>query len=263
MEYNVTYRSKDKSIQCIISYKDNDGRWRQKSKQGFATQKDSKAWIKTAVAELEKTINTAEEFRGITLGEFKKVFLKDKQGAYSYNAMLVYKNAFSRFKDLDHVPLIDMSYINIKPCIDAMIDEGLKPSTIKDYISRLKVSLNHAVYKYGILSTNPVRDKDYSLKHEKKKIKALSVNETDHLLKNLRETDYYICLIALKCGLRVGEIIGLTDTSFNFKEGIIRVDKQWKKLGYKEHGFGKPKSINSVRDVPIPLRYNAALTIGL
>jgi integrase len=75
------------------------------------------------------------------------------------------------------------------------------------------------------------------------------------LLNNLNGTDYYICLIALKCGLRAGEIIGLTDLSFNFKEGTITIDKQWKKLGNKEHGFGKPKSKNSYRDVPIPASY--------
>lgn len=35
MDYNITYRQKDKGIQCIISYKDNNGKW----KQGFKTQK--------------------------------------------------------------------------------------------------------------------------------------------------------------------------------------------------------------------------------
>ena len=33
MDYNVTYRKKDKSLQCIISYKDENGKW--KEKQGL------------------------------------------------------------------------------------------------------------------------------------------------------------------------------------------------------------------------------------
>lgn len=38
MQYNITYREKDKEIQFIISYKDNYGKWKQKSKQGFKTK---------------------------------------------------------------------------------------------------------------------------------------------------------------------------------------------------------------------------------
>lgn len=260
MEYNISYRTKNKFIQCVISYKDNDDKWKQKTKQGFKTQKDSKPWIKATVDELEKTIKTTEEFRGITLGEFKEVFLKDKKRSYSYNALLVYKNAFNKFADLNCTPLIDLAYINIKPCVDAMIDAGLKPSTIKDYLLRFRVLLNHATYKYEILTTNPIRDRDFSFEQgKKKKINALNKSQTDHLLSNLKGNDYFICLIALKCGLRVGEVIGLTDLAFNFKSGTITIDKQWKKLGNKEHGFGKPKSKNSYRDVPIPASYISAL----
>ena len=50
-----------------------------KTKQGFKTQKDSKSWVSAIIGELEKTIKTTEEFRGITLAEFKEVFLKDKK----------------------------------------------------------------------------------------------------------------------------------------------------------------------------------------
>ncbi|WML35385.1 Arm DNA-binding domain-containing protein [Clostridium sp. OS1-26] len=39
MDYNITWRKKDKGWQCIISYKDSTGKWKQKSKQGFKTQK--------------------------------------------------------------------------------------------------------------------------------------------------------------------------------------------------------------------------------
>ena len=61
MDYNISYRNKDKSIQCIISYKDSDGKWRQKSKQGFKRQKDAKPWISDTVEKLEETIIFVEE----------------------------------------------------------------------------------------------------------------------------------------------------------------------------------------------------------
>lgn len=40
LEYNITYRQKDKGWQFIISYK-LDNKWKQKSKQGFRTKSDA------------------------------------------------------------------------------------------------------------------------------------------------------------------------------------------------------------------------------
>ena len=37
LNYNLTFREKDKGWQCIVSYKDKLGKWKQKSKQGFKT----------------------------------------------------------------------------------------------------------------------------------------------------------------------------------------------------------------------------------
>lgn len=56
IDYNVTYRKKNKGIQCIISYKDTNGKWKQKSKQGFKAQKDANPYIKKTVAELELSL---------------------------------------------------------------------------------------------------------------------------------------------------------------------------------------------------------------
>lgn len=42
MDYNVTYREKDKGIQVIIPYKDSFGKWKQKSRQEFSNTRDGK-----------------------------------------------------------------------------------------------------------------------------------------------------------------------------------------------------------------------------
>ena len=44
MEYNFTFREKDKGFQVILSYKDNRGCWKQKSKQGFKTKREASEW---------------------------------------------------------------------------------------------------------------------------------------------------------------------------------------------------------------------------
>lgn len=261
MDYNVTYRQKDKSIQCIISYKDSDGTWRQKSKQGFKAQKDAKPWIKSSVDELEKLIKVEDKYRGITFGEFKEIFKNDKKREHTYNTKMATDTALSHFKNLDNIPLIDIGYINIKPCVDALIDKGFKNSTISTYLTKLKVVFNHAIDQYEIISANPIKDKQYPLPQLKgsDKIRVLSASEIKDLFDKLKGKDYYISLIALKCGLRIGEIIGLIDSEIDFKNAEINIKRQWKLLDGGVHGFGPPKSNNSYRTVPIPLGHVSIL----
>lgn len=261
MNYNVTYRKKDKGIQCIISYKDNDGKWRQKSKQGFQRQRDAKPWIDSIVEELGKTIKVAEEFRGMTFGEFKKYFDNDKKREFAYNTKVSYEQAYSKFEPLNDIPLTDIGYIHIKPCVDKMIDEGMEGSTIGLHLSKIKAVLSHAIENYEIISVNPIKNKQYVLpkKEGKGKIKVLSKKELEGLFSKLRGKDYYISLIAAKCGLRIGEIIGLTDMDIDFLNAEININKQWKLIEKNIHGFGALKSKNSHRTVPIPHDYVFAL----
>jgi len=57
MEYNITYRQKDKGWQYIISRKEG-GKWNQvKSKQGFKTKKDAKP----AAEEMLKLLRKEDE----------------------------------------------------------------------------------------------------------------------------------------------------------------------------------------------------------
>jgi len=260
MDYNVTYRQKDKGIQCIISYKDNDGRWRQKSKQGFKRQKDAKPWIDSVVEELEKTIKVADEFKGITFGEFKEIFIRDKKRELAHNTKTSYEQAYAKFESLNDIPLIDISYMHIKPCVDKMIDEGMESTAISLYLAKIKSVFSHAIENYEIISVNPIKNKQYPLpKKDKGKIKVLSKKEQEGLLSKLKGKDYYISLIALKCGLRIGEIIGLTDMDIDFANTEINVNKQWKLIEKNKHGFGTLKSKNSYRTVPIPLGYVSIL----
>lgn len=259
LSYNVSYRDKDKSIQCIISYKDSDGKWKQKSKQGFKTQKGSKEWQSDTIKELEKIIKTPAEYRGMTFGEFKKIFVNDRK-RQAANTVAIYEHAFMKFKNLNELPISEIGYINIKPCVDKMIDEKLTNLTIKTYLSNMRTFINHGIDKYQILESNPFNLKDYELPKERKvkKINALNEKELSDLLSKLTKCDYIISLIASKCGLRIGEIIGLKDTSFDFDKNEIKIDEQWKLIDKDKriYGLGTLKSNNSYRTVPIPARYS-------
>ena len=144
MDYKISYRKKDKAIQCIINYKDGN-EWKQRTKQGFKIQKDAKPWIDETLDELKEIVKVPVEYRGTTFGEFKEIFLKDKEKEYAYNTIELYEKGFAKFKKIDDAPLTEISYIHLKPCFDLMIKEGLEESTIRGYFGHIKTMINHAI----------------------------------------------------------------------------------------------------------------------
>src|SRR5690606_19965071 len=100
------------------------------------------------VEELEKTIKVADEFKGITFGEFKEIFNNDKKRELAHNTKVSYQQAYAKFESLNDVPLVDIVYIHIKPCVDRMIDEGMESTAISLYLAKIKAVLSHAIENY-------------------------------------------------------------------------------------------------------------------
>lgn len=90
MQCNITIRKKDKGYQCIVSYKDGN-RWRQKSKQGFETQKAAKIHAQTIIDKLKKTITaTDDSLRNITLIDFLTFTLGKTSRAHLIRTALMF-----------------------------------------------------------------------------------------------------------------------------------------------------------------------------
>lgn len=257
MEYNVTYREKDKGIQFIVSYKNQSGEWKQKSKQGFTKKRDAKAAAEKMVEELKKTlqIKLNPDLQGLTFSMFRDMFL-EHQSLYNEPKTIVnYKVTFKKLALLNDMEMGEISTLYIQKCVDEMIKDGLKLSTIKRNTSNAKMFFSTATEHYRIISENPV----YGIRlpekktSDKGKIKALTRAELDKLLENINGiNEYIITLIAAKCGLRIGEILGITWNDIDFISGTLRVNKQWKFLKDRKWGFGSLKTKNSERTVPVP-----------
>lgn len=259
MEYNITYRQKDGGWQYIISFKDEEGKWKQKAKQGFKTKAIAKKAADKRLEEMKKEFTSKKklnkEYEGITLGEFKKMYLNNEELYKEYNTVLIYQNIFSHFSKLDDKPLDKITSVDIQEGINDMVKMGLASSTIEIYVSKLKTALNAAVKPYKIIAENPVSDITLPTDNKTNEIRVLSETELNIFLKEIRKhvnsQEYIITLLASTCGLRAGEIMGLTWNNVDFKNCQLTIDKQWKRRK-KGMGFGIPKTKNSYRTIPIP-----------
>lgn len=259
MEYNITFRQKDKGWQYIISYKEGD-KWKQKSKQGYKTKKEAKPDAENALSELKKAIENNKtivntKYSSIIFKQLASVFLEHNKLYKERNTIKSYKSSISNFKAIEDKQVKDIKKIDITPCIDEMTI-NLKYVSVKKYVNMTKIIFDYYIENYDPNYINPIHN--VKLKKDKNVTdkKALSKFELDNLLKKLKDSKYYIvAFIAANTGLRCGEILGLTWNDVNKKDMTISVTKQWKVLKDGKSNFGDLKSKNSNRHVPISAKF--------
>ena len=253
MDYNITYRQKDKGWQYIISYKDKMGNWKQKSKQGFKTKKEAKPYAEAAAQDLINNLELNQELRDITFGEFKDMYIKHITLHMQNNTIRLYNMALKHFEHLNSLEMKKITTIHVQECIDNMIKDGLSYGTIKAYKNRITAIFNSAVSKYNIIPKSPAANLEIKITKEPSKKKALTESELKDLLSKTKNLKYKVIFsLAGMCGLRIGEILGLKWNKINFENNTILIDIQWKNLTDNTTGFGELKTTNSYRSVPLP-----------
>ena len=130
---------------------------------------------------------------------------------------------------------------------------GLSAKTVRDMMRVYRSIEQYAVQEYNVKSTNFTMPKA-----EKKQLDVLNAAERrqleQYLLHNLTRTNLGI-LLCLFTGLRVGELCGLTWGDIDFENGTLSVKRTVQRInkrGSSEVIIGSPKSITSIRTVPIP-----------
>ena len=265
MDYNITYRKKNGGLQVIVSYKDSSGKWKQKSKQGFPDTRDGK---KQARAEADKIVaslkeistnNLSTDYTEITFKEYCTLYINHIKLYKAIQTVRVTEVALKQFKALDAKILRNITNADIQLCVNDLTSKGLSYNTIKNYLARLSTALNSAIKQFHILSKSPIVDIELKKPKKTEKIRALTTKEFNEVIETFQNSPYdnytIILIIAGTCGLRIGEILGLTWNDIDFNNNTININKQWKVIEttpYKKFGFGELKTQNSYRVVPMP-----------
>lgn len=257
MQYSTLIRKKDKGYQYIITYKNFD-RWKQKSKQGFKTKAEAQDHMLRTLKELEKLVNSECISEEITLNEFYNEYLKHMKIHCEDSSISNFETAYKKI-NLKDKPIRKVRKIDAQKGIDALIEKGLKISTVKLYIKTMKAFFNSAINDYNIISYNPFNNLKLPNEKVESNKRALSDDEVKAVLTDFKDSKYYlVILLSLKCGMRLGEILGLTWDNVDLKENKIHVVQQYKKVNGK-YQIGTLKSKNSNRIIPFSQEVAKAL----
>lgn len=247
MQITTTYREKNNGIQVIVSYKHN-GKWKQKSKQGFRTQGEAKRYATKLLKEVMDIADKNLVDSSITFKELSKDYLEHLYINKSYNTYKGFESAFKKFSGLDSIPIKDIKPRQIQSIVNRSKKEGL---SIDDYLKKLRTFFNWIIDNERIIAINPVPKRAKKVTPPKK-MRLFTLKEMDDLIKNCENKEFQLFfIIASRTGMRSGEILGLTYDSFDFKKKTITIDKQWKLVDKNTYGFGSLKTTNSYRTIPL------------
>lgn len=251
MKYTATYRQKNHSWQLIISFKDADGKWRQKSRQGFATKRDAKAYEAELLAQIKKAPRPVDKaMKDITLIQFCEEYLANRK-ALSYATKTIYTHAVNSLGDVAKKPVHRITYLDLQKAVRGW---NIAPATQREYRIKLRALFNAAIKPYGIISDNPMADVEIERSRKDKKTKAIPEDVMAEILGSIKRHETYIAIrIAQLTGIRRGELAALTWNDFDFDNLTLAINKQIALTGKRQHSVvSYTKSANGFRVIPIP-----------
>ncbi len=254
-------------------YKRCDGRWVAQLQVGLT--EDGKPIRRMKYARTKgKALEGLDEMRGtiqkhgalpasgrLTVADYLKEWLEQKREKWRWRTHDEYSRLVRRDLNpvLGHVRLDAVTPAHIKHVL-----RGKTPRHALKVYRVLSASLNEAV-KDELITHNPIRHVD-TPEYAPAERPALNEDEARRLIETTREEWYFpAILLALACGMRAGEIWGLTWRCVDLEEGTLRIEKtlnfkRWRVANDLAASLEPPKSKRSRRTVPLPDFVVAALS---
>ncbi len=214
----------------------------------------------------QQIIQESTKEKSITIEKAMEIWMRDKQPEWKVSTYSCYRQIAQKqiFPQLGQIPIAQMDNHILNDFI-AQKRRGknkLSDSYIRDMTRMLVQCLHYLQNSYGYkipcrLSALKPR---YKVKKQLPDVATLE-KLMDYLLTNVKEGDGTCLGILLSCytGLRIGELCALRWQDFDLETGILHVNRNIQRMTVYEDGkaiskvvFGTPKSINSLRDIPIP-----------
>ena len=221
----------------------------------------------------EKYFNKLEEFlnnditnldiQKMTFAEFVHYYLFDivlPSGSVKPKTFTGYNNIYSNHIEnstIDKIKLVELKKEQLQKYFNDLCKTNLKISTIKVIKTFISTVLNYATNE-DYITKNYCSSVKLPKDNCVKKNKFLTDDEVQLIFKNCEDLKLLVIIkIALSTGMRINEILALTENDFNFEDCSIKVNKtlSYCKVFKNEKDYNKqiivtsPKSKSSNRIV--------------
>lgn len=236
------YDEKHKTWYCKFRYTDWQGNSKSTSKRGFKTKKEALKY------EADKK-ESAKEVPTMGMKNLADEFLADYKIRRKPNSYLATEKNIRLYilPYLGNLAVTDITPLVIRKWQNTLAEKKLSDSLLYTINTTLNTLLNHAVKLYN-LPSNPLKRTGKQGKVGKRLV-FLELSEWKTLDKAI-DNIYYRTLFTVMywTGLRIGEVLGLTEKDIDFERNVIHITKQ---MG-TDNKPSTPKTKHSIRDINIP-----------
>ena len=234
-------------------YDNWDGARKQKVKRGFETKRE-------ALSREREFFQIKSSNLDMTFESFVKLYLEDRRSRIKKNTLLTKTHIIENkilpyFKDrkMSEIKATDIIAWQNKIMSETDLSgESYSPTYLKTIHNQISAIFNHACNFYN-LSENPARKAGNMGKEKTKEMLIWTKEEylkfADEMMNKPRA--FYAFEILYWCGLRVGELLALTPSDFNFENATLRVNKSYQRLE-REDVVTDPKTLCSIRTITMP-----------
>ncbi len=220
-------KSGRKFYEVFVSERDREDKQVSKRKRGLTSEREAKQVEFELKSELRQLCSSVPSWKW---GNWKTEILSRVEMKFKKATLQNYESYIKKWvpKKWDNLSLNQITSKEIYEAIE-LTKPHLSPVSQHTFLKILKRIFQEAL-EGGIISSNPA--KGISLKVPESSKKVLNTSEVDELLKNAkdyRHRFYPIWCLAVKTGMRSGEMYALTWGDVDFERNLISINKQWTK----------------------------------
>ncbi|WP_153464814.1 tyrosine-type recombinase/integrase [Sediminibacillus terrae] len=236
------------------SYKDYTGKWKEKKKQGFTSEKEAYRSLLEVKTKSVDGYTKEIDHSNITVSKWFNLWYETNKNDWKVTSRQQREMAIRIAINplLGHYKLHELDKTTYKRVFVNMLLKSYKPSTVQLFHTLFKIGVNAAVDD-EILARNrftKISINQNLIEEDKLKGNFLSADELHVLLKDAEENEnitvYTLLLLLAYTGLRRGEAFGLKWDNIDFKEKTLTVERTRDNKGVRS-----PKTNNSYRTISI------------
>lgn len=207
-----------------------------------------------------------------TFGGYFLSFLNNKRDDFKPSTyeryMGIYNNYIATAPKLCNTKLSELNKQQFQNYFNSMKKKGKKAQSLNTIIRYFKACLEEAV-KDDIILKNPVSNIKFAEKEESEEVvNFIDIEEQKRLILALQGDEMEnIILMGLMCGMRLGEVLALSEKDIDFKGNWINISKSLRRISEFDDNGNKivdsignktrfkidtPKTKGSKRQIPLP-----------
>lgn len=236
-------------VQCY--YRNYDGSLKHKVKRGFDTKTEALEWEANFIA-------SASDNLDMTFASFLDKYAEDVTPKIRLNTWMTKKHIIETkiLPTFGHKKMCDITSRDVIRWQNALIedeDADYSQTYLKTINNQLTAIFNHAVRYYGLLRSPCAAVKSMGKKDPETEMQFWTKDEYLSFANEAmsKPYTYHAFEMLYWCGIRCGELLALTPADFNFKTGILSIDKSYQRISGQDI-ITEPKTPKSKRKIMMP-----------